>query len=102
MSQERATSCRRRIDRTPAKVNVLVHCRGRFQRTKIADYSQVGLQLEGTFGLIPSDIVQIELMSGVQVPGKVAWSLGGQTGVVFSGHLEETHPALLELAGKAG
>jgi len=102
MSQEPTTSCRRTIERTSARAQVLVHCRGRFQRAKIADYSQAGLQLEGTFGLIPSDLVLIELISGVRVPGKVEWSLGGQTGIVFSERLETSHPAMVELARKAG
>jgi hypothetical protein len=100
MSQAPNTSCRRRIERTSARVQVLVHCRSRFQRAKIADYSQVGLQLEGTFGLIQSDLVVIELISGLRVPGKVGWSLGGQTGIVFSEPLEPSHPAMVELAGK--
>jgi hypothetical protein len=56
------------------------------------------MQLEGTFGLIPSDAVLVELLSGVRVPGKVEWSLGGQTGVVFSERLETSHPAMVELA----
>jgi hypothetical protein len=102
MSQEATTSRRRRIERTPVKVQILVHCRGRFQRAKIADYSQLGLQLEGTFGLIPTDLVEIELVSGVRVPGRVEWSLGGQTGVVFSERLDTSHPAMVELARKAG
>jgi len=102
MSQEPITSCRRRIERTSARVQVLVHCRGRFQRAKIADYSHVGLQLEGTFGLIPTDLVLIELVSGIRLPGKVEWSLGGQTGIVFSERLESSHPAIVELARKAG
>jgi hypothetical protein len=55
------------------------------------------LQLEGTFGLIPTDLVAIELVSGVRVPGKVEWSLGGRTGVVFPEPLEATHEAMLEL-----
>ena len=101
MSQQPATSCRRRSERTSTKVQVLVHCRGRFQRAKIVDYSQAGLQLEGTFGLIPTDLVQIELASGVRVPGKVEWSLGGQTGVVFTERLEASHQAIEELARKA-
>jgi hypothetical protein len=102
MSQELTKSCRRRIERAPVRVQVLVHCRGRFQRAKIADYSHVGLQLEGTFGLIPRDPVLIELVSGVRVPGKVEWSLGGQTGIAFSERLETSHPAMVELARKAG
>lgn len=77
---------------------MLVHCRGRFQRATIADYSETGLRLERTFGLIPTDLIQIELFSGTRVPGKVEWSLGGQTGVVFSERLGESHPVMVELA----
>ena len=102
MSQEPATSCRRRVERKSTRVQVLVHCRGRFQRAKIVDYSQVGLQLEGTFGLIPSDLVLIEVVSGVRVPGKVEWSLGGHTGIVFSERLETSHQAMVELDRDAG
>jgi hypothetical protein len=100
MSQEEITSCRRQSERTSARTQVLVHCRGRFQRAKVADYSHTGLQLEGTFGLIRSDLVAVEFISGVRVPGKVEWSLGGQTGIAFSESLEDSHPAMVELARK--
>jgi len=102
MSQRPLKSCRRKVERTSTRVQVLVHCRGRFQSAKIVDYSPVGLQLEGTFGLIPTDRVQIELMSGARLPGKVEWSLGGQTGVVFSEGLDAAHPAMQELGRKTG
>jgi PilZ domain len=101
MTQEPTSPGRRRFERTPARGQVLVHCRGRFQRAKIADYSHLGLQLEGTFGLISRDQVLIELVSGVQVPGKVEWSLGGLTGIAFSEPLETSHPAMVELVRKA-
>jgi hypothetical protein len=101
MSQELTTPGRRRLGRTPAKAQVLVHCRGRFQRASIANYSPVGLQLEGTFGLIETDRVLIELASGVQMAGRVEWSLGGRTGVAFSEPLAPSHPAMVELACKA-
>lgn len=100
MSQVPATSCRRKVERTSAKVQVLVHCRGRFQRAKISDYSQTGLRLEGTFGLIPTDVVEIEVTSEVRVPGKVEWSLGGQTGVVFTERAEASHQAIEDVARK--
>ena len=53
-------------------------------RARVIDYSAGGLQLEGTFGLIKTDHIQIEFISGARVPARVAWSLGAQTGVVFS------------------
>jgi len=101
MSEQPSKPSRRQCERTPVNMQVFVHCRGRFQRAKITDYSQSGLQLEGTFGLINTDLVQIELVSGVRMPGKVEWSLGGQTGITFSRPLEASHPAMVELARKA-
>jgi hypothetical protein len=102
MSQGPATSCRRKAERTSTRVQVLVHCGGRFQSATVVNYSFVGLQLEGTFGLIPTDRVEIELMSGDRLPGKVEWSLGGQTGVVFFEPLDASHAAMAELARSAG
>jgi PilZ domain-containing protein len=101
MPQELTRPSRRLIERTPAKTKVFVHCRGRFQRATIANYSHDGAQLEGTFGLFKYDPVSIELPSGLKVPGKVEWSLGGQTGIAFAERLAETHPAIIELARKA-
>jgi hypothetical protein len=98
VSQEPTIPCRRVTERSSARVQVLVYCRGRFQRAKIADYSEAGLRLEGTFGLIPTDNVLVELVSGTRVPGKVEWSLGGQTGVVFSQRLAASDPVMVELA----
>jgi hypothetical protein len=43
----------------------------------------------------------VELISGVRIRGKVAWSLGTQTGVVFSEPLAATHPVVLDLARRA-
>src|SRR5262249_49906262 len=92
---------RRRFGRTPVKANAFVHCGSRFQRAQIVDYSLGGLQLEGTFGLIKHDPIQVELISGARVLGKVAWSLGALTGVIFHEPLSPSHPAIVELARRA-
>ena len=73
----------RRFERRPVKANAFIHFRGLFQPAKVIDYSDGGVQLDGTFGLIKTDRIQIEFISGTRVPGRVAWSLGAQTGVVF-------------------
>ena len=98
MQQSTATSVRRQFERTPVKANAFLHRRGHFQRAQIIDYSRGGLQLAGTFGLIKPDPIQVELISGVRISAKVAWSLGALTGIVFSEPLPETHPAILQLA----
>jgi hypothetical protein len=92
-----ATS-RRKFERRALKVNAIIHCRGHFQYAKVVDYSTSGLQLEGTFGLITRDPVEVELISGTRIPGQVAWSLGCQTGIAFSEPLATSHPAFIELS----
>jgi hypothetical protein len=92
----------RQFARHPVKIYAFVHCRGQFHSAKIIDYSNGGLQLEGTFGLIKTDPIQIELISGIRVPGRVAWSLGAQTRIAFFEPLPTDHPALIELIRRGG
>ena len=98
MQQSTLPDLCRQCERRPVKAHVFVHCRGSFQRAKVVDYSHGGLQLEGTFGLLKRDPVEVELISGTRVPGQGAWSLGAHTGVTFGGVLPTNHPALIELA----
>ena len=70
-------------------------------RTLVVDYSAGGLRLDGTFGLLKRDAVQVELITGIRISAKVAWSLGAQTGVVFAEPLSSAHPVLAELARRA-
>ena len=100
MQQSPITSGRQ-FERRPVTANAFVHCRGQFQPAKIVDYSAGGLRLEGTYGLIKRDLIEIELISGPRIPCRVAWSLGGQTGIVFSEPLPASHPALIELSRRA-
>jgi hypothetical protein len=99
--QQSAPAPRRQFERRPVKANAIVHCRGQFQSATVIDYSAGGLRLEGTFGLIKTDPIQIEFISGARVPGRVSWSLGAQTGVLFAEPLQTGHPALTELARRA-
>ena len=101
MQQSAAAPTHRQFQRTPLRANAFVHRGARFQRAQIVDYSQGGLQLEGTFGFIKQDPIQIEFISGVRITGKVAWSLGAHTGIVFPEPLPSTHPAIVELARRA-
>jgi PilZ domain-containing protein len=101
MQEAAHASARRQFGRNPVKANAFIHCGDRFQHAHIIDYSRGGLQLRGTFGLTKQDAIQVELISGQRISGKVAWSLGTQTGIVFSEPLSEAHPAILELARRA-
>jgi hypothetical protein len=101
-SMEQAAALpRRQFERRPLKANAFVHCRGQFQCATVIDYSAGGLRLKGTFGLIKTDPIQIEFISGARVPALVAWSLGAQTGVLFAEPLPTGHPALIELSRRA-
>src|ERR1700674_4812337 len=102
MQQPASPDAHRQFERHPVKVHALIHCRGQFQSAKVIDYSNGGLQLEGTFGLIKTDAIEIELIFGIRVPGRVAWSLGCRTGIVFLESLPTDHPALIELLRRAG
>jgi hypothetical protein len=99
--QQTAPAPRRQFERRPVRANAIVHCRGKFQCATVIDYSEGGLRLEGTFGLIKTDPIQIEFISGARVPARVAWSLGSQTGVIFVEPLQAGHPALIELVRRA-
>jgi hypothetical protein len=95
--QSAAPALRRQFDRKPVKANAFVYSRGGFQRAKVVDYSEGGLQLDGTFGLVRRDVVELQLISGRRLSGQVAWSVGRQTGIVFSEPLHGNHPAMIEL-----
>jgi hypothetical protein len=92
---------RRRFERISVKASAFIHRGNRFQHAQIVDFSRGGLLLSGTFGLINQDPVEVELISGVRICGRVAWSLGAYTGIAFSEKLEDTHPVMLELARRA-
>jgi hypothetical protein len=89
---------RRKFARKTPTIHAFVHCRGRFQHTRVTDYAAGGMQVSGTFGLHKGDPVEIELMSGTRLAGRVAWSLGERTGIEFLEPLEDTHPGLIEMA----
>jgi hypothetical protein len=92
---------RRQFERKPVKAHAFIHCRGSFQRAKVVDYSLGGLQLEGTFGLVKRDTIQVEFISGIRLAGQVAWSLGTHTGVAFPAPLALEHPAIVDLSRRA-
>ena len=102
MQQSTSSAARRQFERHLTKANAFIHYRGQFQPAKVVDYSAGGLQLTGTFGLIKPDQVEIEFISGIRVPAFVAWSLGAQTGIAYTEPLPIDHPALIDLARRAG
>jgi hypothetical protein len=102
MQQSKNPLAARDFERTFVNANALLHCRGCFQTVRIVDYSQGGLQLARTFGLFRYDLVQVALTSGISLPARVAWSLGNRSGIAFPTPIDLDHPAMIELARKAG
>jgi hypothetical protein len=98
MRPERPLIERRKSTRATVAINAFVHCHGHFQNVKITDYSAGGMRLSGTFGLHTRDPIEIELISGTKVAGRVIWSLGERAGISFPEPLEGDHPAMIELA----
>lgn len=94
-------SVRRRDERHPTRVTVLVHCHGRFQTVRIVDFSLGGLQLQGCFGAGVGDEIAVEFLSGQRIAAKVAWSVGSRLGVRFLQPLSESHPAVAVLEDSA-
>jgi hypothetical protein len=83
------------------KTSAFIYRGDRFQHAQIVYYSRSGLLLSGTFGRINQDPVEVELLSGLRICGRIAWSLGAYTGIAFSEKLEDKHPAIIELARRA-
>jgi len=77
--------------------NAFVHHGDRFQHVRVMNYSHGGLMLDGTFGLMPGDAIEVELVSGLRIAARVVWSLGGRTGVAFPVSLSPAHPVMVEL-----
>jgi hypothetical protein len=96
-----ASPQRRVFERTQVRANALIHGGGHFQHVCILDFSRGGLLLDGTFGLIEKDAIDIELLSGLRITARVVWSLGRRTGVAFAEPLAEEHPLLAELSRRA-
>ena len=83
-----------RFERFRTRLHVLVHCRGRFQTAIVRDLSLGGFRLDRTFGLMPSDRIVIELVSGRNIAGKIAWSVGRGVGVALEQALLLDDPLL--------
>jgi hypothetical protein len=84
----------RTTERRDTKMHAIVHCRGRFQSVGIRDISPGGMKLENAFGLLPGDVVMIELLSRRTIGGTVVWAVAPYTGIAFDQPLSEDDPLL--------
>jgi hypothetical protein len=74
---------RRKHERFTLSESVWVSCRGSAKSAMLVDFSAGGLRLDGTFGLMPGDQINVRLSSGEELAGSVVWSLGAMVGVAF-------------------
>jgi hypothetical protein len=94
-SSESHLSERRSSARHKARWEAVLIIHGRFQRIIIHNISCSGMKLKNAFGLVPGDVVTVELLSDRTLVGTVAWSVAPYTGVAFDEPLSEDDPLLI-------
>jgi hypothetical protein len=99
---DKTTALRRQHERRSAAITALVHTHGRHQTVSILDISTGGLQLQGAFGVIKGDRIEVELLTGHRLPAKVVWSLGSRIGAEFSPPIAADHPGFVALQHSVG
>jgi len=53
------------------------------------------MKLKNAFGLVPGDVVTVELLSNRTLEGTVMWSVAPYTGIAFDELLPEDDPLLI-------
>jgi PilZ domain len=94
--RERPASLRRRHDRVATDIPAILHVRGHFRGVTIRNIAPGGASLLGGFALFRGDRIEIELLNGRRLPGRIAWSLGNRCGIAFKELLKSDDPLLLE------
>ena len=92
----------RRHPRYAVRLLALIHCHGRFKCATITVVSRSGARLNGCFGLMAGDRVEIELVNHRTLSATLVWSLGGCAGVEFSEPLAADDPVLQPGLGVGG
>ncbi len=84
----------RSFERHEISMRALLHFRARYQSVLVRDVSPGGMKLEKAFGLMPGDIVTVELLSGRALQAKVMWSVAPFCGLAFENPLDLQDPLL--------
>ena len=53
------------------------------------------MKLKNAFGLVPGDVISVELLSSRRLGGNVVWSVAPYTGIAFDEPLAEDDPLLV-------
>jgi len=80
--------------RQKTRWDAVLYVHGRFQNIIIHNISRSGMKLKNAFGLVPGDVVSVELVSHRIFDGTVVWSVAPYTGIAFTEFLEEDDPIL--------
>lgn len=80
--------------RQKTRWDAVLYVHGRFQNIIIHNISRSGMKLKNAFGLVPGDLVSVELVSHRIFDGTVVWSVAPYTGIAFTEFLEEDDPIL--------
>jgi PilZ domain len=91
-SAEQHLSERRAFARQKTRWDAVLYVHGRFQNILIHNISCSGMKLKNAFGLVPGDVVSVELLSHRTFEGTVMWSVAPYTGVEFTEFLAEDDP----------
>jgi len=78
--------------RQKTRWDAVLYVHGRFQNIIIHNISRSGMKLKNAFGLVPGDVVSVELVSHRIFDGTVVWSVAPYTGIAFTEFLEEDDP----------
>ncbi|MGE5511648.1 MAG: PilZ domain-containing protein [Bacteroidota bacterium] len=86
-----------RIKRKTVRCPALVHQGNLFQRVMVVDFNASGLGLDHTFALTVGQRVEIEVLTGHRLAGKVAWAIGSRAGVEFARPMSARDPTYVHL-----
>jgi hypothetical protein len=87
---------RRTFGRRQTSVDAVLQVHDRFQQITIHNVSRGGMQLKDAFGLMPGDVITVELLSRRTFDGTVAWSVAPYTGIAFDQPLADDDPMLAD------
>lgn len=93
-SAEQNLSERRAFARQKTRWDAVLYVHGRFQNIIIHNISRSGMKLKNAFGLVPGDVMSVELVSHRIFDGTVVWSVAPYTGIAFTEFLEDDDPIL--------
>jgi hypothetical protein len=94
LAEETHLSERRSSPRQKTRWDAVLYVHGRFQNVIIHNISRSGMKLKNAFGLVPGDVVSVELLSRRTFEGTVVWSVAPYTGIAFTDFLGDDDPVL--------